>query len=240
MSSTSSQALAASASGLNEPACEPSRSVKSSPTAAPSCESTGRTSPAMTTCEASPPSGWQQTEFPWMSSAAASLAKILAMPASALGLTRADPVSGVSLPDWLARFDPATSSWRTRQPSLSAEWGECSPTWPVTGLMRNGTCWALAKLERRSTGSVSGYWHTPTTRDYKGQSGLGNRTRRSRNGKPHIANLCDQLVDYGRQDLVRSPTFREWLMGLPIGWTALEASATPSSRKSRKSSGGPS
>ena len=35
-----------------------------------------------------------------------------------------------------------------------------------------------------------------------------------------------------------NPTWVEWLMGFPLGWTALEALATPSSRKSRKSSGG--
>jgi hypothetical protein len=43
--------------------------------------------------------------------------------------------------------------------------------------------------------------------------------KRGRNGRLHIANLCDQLVDFGRPDLVRSTTFREWLMGLPIGHT---------------------
>jgi hypothetical protein len=35
-----------------------------------------------------------------------------------------------------------------------------------------------------------------------------------------------------------NPTWVEWLMGFPLGWTALNASETPSSRKSRKSSGG--
>jgi hypothetical protein len=35
-----------------------------------------------------------------------------------------------------------------------------------------------------------------------------------------------------------NPTWVEWLMGFPLGWTALDASATPSSRKSLKSLGG--
>ena len=35
-----------------------------------------------------------------------------------------------------------------------------------------------------------------------------------------------------------NPTWVEWLMGFPLGWTDLEPSATPSSRKSRKSSDG--
>jgi hypothetical protein len=34
-----------------------------------------------------------------------------------------------------------------------------------------------------------------------------------------------------------NPTWVEWLMGFPIGWTDCAVSATPSSRKSRKSSG---
>jgi hypothetical protein len=35
-----------------------------------------------------------------------------------------------------------------------------------------------------------------------------------------------------------NPTWVEWLMGFPEGWTALEPSEMPSSRRSRKSSGG--
>jgi hypothetical protein len=35
-----------------------------------------------------------------------------------------------------------------------------------------------------------------------------------------------------------NPTWVEWLMGFPLGWTVLEHWVTPSSRKSRKSSGG--
>ncbi len=35
-----------------------------------------------------------------------------------------------------------------------------------------------------------------------------------------------------------NPTWVEWLMGFPLGWTALDASETPSSRKSSRSSGG--
>jgi len=32
-----------------------------------------------------------------------------------------------------------------------------------------------------------------------------------------------------------NPTWVEWLMGFPLTWTVLQASETPSSRKSRKS-----
>lgn len=127
-----------------------------------------------------------------------------------------------------AFYDRASLSWKTYQTCLFGGWVEFSESWPRAGTMRNGKCSERISLDHRSIANASGYWHTPTTRDAKGQSGRGNRIKRGRNGKLHVANLCDQLVDIGRQDLVRSTTFREWLMGLPIGWTDLGASATPS------------
>jgi hypothetical protein len=85
----------------------------------------------------------------------------------------------------------------------------------------------------------SGSWQTPTTRDGKGQSGKGNRMRRGKNGRLHVANLCDQIVDLGRPDLVRSTEFRCWLMGFPMSWEAARPTATQSSRRSPKPSSEP-
>jgi hypothetical protein len=50
----------------------------------------------------------------------------------------------------------------------------------------------------------------------------------------HAAVLARSESDGGQLN----PEWVEWLMGYPKGWTALELSATPSSRKSRKSSRG--
>lgn len=85
--------------------------------------------------------------------------------------------------------------------------------------MRDGECSEVTPLVRPSTESESGFWQTPTTRDAKGQSGKGNRIKRGKNGRLHVANLCDQIVDCGRPDLVRSIPFRYSLMGWPMGWT---------------------
>jgi hypothetical protein len=63
MSSTSSAASAASPSDLNEPECEPSRSARSIPSAGASSPSTGQMSPAMTTCEPSPPTASGRWNF---------------------------------------------------------------------------------------------------------------------------------------------------------------------------------
>lgn len=85
--------------------------------------------------------------------------------------------------------------------------------------MRDGECSELTPLAPTSTESESGFWQTPTTRDGKGQSGKGNRIKSGKGGRLHVANLCDQIVDCGRPDLVRSISFRYSLMGWPDGWT---------------------
>ena len=66
-------------------------------------------------------------------------------------------------------------------------------------------------------------WATPAARDWR--SGWG----RSDNG--HTPQLPEQV---GGQ---LNPTWVEWLMGFPLGWTVLERWATRLSRKSRKLSG---
>ena len=96
-------------------------------------------------------------------------------------------------------------------------------------------CALRASVIPRS-GSGSSGWQTPTTRDGKGESGKGNRIKRGKNGRLHVANLCDQLVDLGRRDLVTSTSFRCWLMGYPESWEVARATAMQSFRKSRRSS----
>jgi hypothetical protein len=66
---------------------------------------------------------------------------------------------------------------------------------------------------------------TPTVQD---ASNNGGPSQYERNSLPLNAVAGGSL----------NPTWVEWLMGFPLGWTALDASATPSSRKSSKSSGG--
>ncbi len=114
-----------------------------------------------------------------------------------------------------------------------------SLTWKEWVLPSGRPICALRALARPMPGRASSGWQTPTTRDGKGQSGAGNRTRRGRNGKLHVANLCDQLVDIGRPDLVRSTTFRCLLMGYPLSWERARATGMLLSPKSRRRSSKP-
>lgn len=305
MSSTSSQASAVSVSGSNELGCEPSRSVRSSRSAKPSSASTGRMSPAIPMSASSPPTGSEQTAFPWMSSAEASPARTSARPERELAFEATAAAYGRSTPDLLASLDPATSSWRTSQRCLVEGWTLFSETWPRSGMTRNGTAYALPTLAPHTygTGFGSSPTHsipTPTASDHieractstealnfetnksvsldrfvkmwptphgmcspnkrrAGPSGneLGRAvnqslwmTPRASDGEK-MSTLSIRRRLAGRSpdslpDQIRSqegtgslnPTWVEWLMGFPIGWTDCAPSETRSSRKSRKSSDG--
>jgi hypothetical protein len=67
-------------------------------------------------------------------------------------------------------------------------------------------------------------------------SGGGQMTRTTPGGG--IRKLEDWVsADLGQNTGSLNPPWVEWLMGFPLGWTDCGASATPSSRKSQKSSG---
>lgn len=111
-----------------------------------------------------------------------------------------------------------------------------SLTWKRLNIAWHAPVCLLRASVLRKPGRGCGGWQTPTTRDGKGQSGKGNRIKRGKNGRLHVANLCDQLVDLGRPDLVRSTRFRCWLMGFPEQWEVAGAMATRLSRRSRRNS----
>lgn len=78
----------------------------------------------------------------------------------ASGWTATAQGSGVKWPASFAKFDPATSSWKTSQLSwLDEGCAEFSATWPRWGIMRAGECWALTMQEGDTRESAFGWWH---------------------------------------------------------------------------------
>jgi hypothetical protein len=78
---------------------------------------------------------------------------------------------------------------------------------------------------RDKQGKVPAMYPTPTVQD---ASNNGGPSQYERNSLPLNAVAGGAL----------NPTWVEWLMGFPLEWTALDASETPSSRRSSRSSGG--
>jgi hypothetical protein len=163
----------------------------------------------------------------------------------------------------LARFDPASSSWRTAQPSLLGDSEECSVTWPRSGMTAGGLCWELPMWAPPINATVFGLLlPTPVCFDAKTEQMTGGATvYMDKHGKPrrktpngsasmglarlvhywptaHNAKEGAHASEYERNTPTLAaqvggalnPTWVEWLMGWPLGWTDLKPLGTGKSR----------
>ena len=77
-------------------------------------------------------------------------------------------------------------------------------------------------------------WRTPQSGDARacltGTQSQLMLAHQAANGERHSPNLNELAAPGGRLN----PTWVEWLMGFPLGWTELPRSETPLSRKSSK------
>lgn len=154
-------------------------------------------------------------------------------------------------PTWFglfARYDQDQSKWKTVQCSLLGDLEEFSETWPRWGSMRNGVSYLRPIPALPICESASGLWPTPLANSHTGtghpeskQGGMNLQTavrkwptpcasaskgsspaslvRKS--GKSRANDRIDHAVmasDGGQLN----PEWVEWLMGWPIGWTALK------------------
>ena len=79
--------------------------------------------------------------------------------------TARSPDSGAKWRASFARFDRATSSWRTVQCSLFEDSAACSVTWPRSGMTVAGLAYPLPTAGRRTSGIGFGFWRTPLAAD---------------------------------------------------------------------------
>jgi len=122
-------------------------------------------------------------------------------------------------PASLARYDPSSRSWKTRQCLLAGGLEEYSETWPSWGMTVDGECWERTPLALDISATAFGLpplWPTPITNPQKNSDnagGSGGRKWAKQNGTH---------VKYS----VIHPNFYESLMGWPINWTNLKPLAT--------------
>jgi hypothetical protein len=211
MSSTSSQELAGSVSGLNELECEQSRSARSIHIAEQSSPSTGPIFHAIETSGRSPAS--RQT-----SSAEASHASHSAQPPEDAELRKTfGPTCSVLSPEIGQHTSSPKMSKKRQSPThqnVSSNLVTARTTAVYRGLIAGQTIREI----------VGGLLHTPTRK--------ANFVAPSMQKWPS----CRRYVEaFGGQRITREQF--EFLNGYPIGWTRLDSSEMPSSRRYRKPSG---
>ncbi|ORM66094.1 hypothetical protein HA51_23930 [Pantoea rwandensis] len=159
-----------------------------------------------------------------MSFLAAFPARTFPVPAKALESTESDQDFGSKWQESSVRFDPAMSCWRTHL----CLWEEVLPwssvTLPKWGLMLSGVVFQHQSAERPIVGTESGL--LPTPRASMGSHGIA--WIRARTGE-HRYNLEDYLgwqhLEAGGEEvpgLNVCPSYAEWLMMWPSGWTDLK------------------
>lgn len=114
-------------------------------------------------------------------------------------------------------------SQQSSLPGIPQLFKRYSGRWPVSGSMRNGTCFLRKKLGRRTSARGGSAWATPTQRDYRdgGMPSLKAPTRGLLGRQaPRMAmpgEQSSQATLTSRRRL--NPAFAAWLMGFPWWWT---------------------
>lgn len=194
---------------------KPSRRSKSIPTVAKSCSDDSSmdayraflcgTMSALSTVDHGEASSMSSPEgFP------VRISPVLAPVQGSLDL---DPRSGLRCSGSSEKSDPHTCSSKILHASGPEDWERSSKGLPLWGMMRAGVVSALKTSVPHIAGGDSGSLPTPTKRDWR--SGKAGPETMARNSRP-LSEVVGGLLN---------PEYVEWLMGVPIGWTALNASA---------------
>ena len=169
----------------------------------------------------------------------------------AKALRESDHPCGNTWRESLEKFDLDTHTWKTHQCLWDEDLQPSSVILPKWGMMRSGVLWERTTLPRLTSGTGSGSWATPQARDWKGPSGrsmkgeendLPNQvkkwptpTTRDYKGVPpdgyfrggelqtDTVDRAVHAVSDGNNNGALNPTWVEWLMGWPIGWTSMDA-----------------
>lgn len=180
-------------------------------------------------------------------------AKTSAQQALARELMASDPAYGGKWVESSVRYDPASSTWRTHLCLWDEALQWSSVTLPKWGMTRAGVLWEPTTLPRLMSASASGLWPTPTAS--LGTKGGRVTPRKGREGGTLIeavsarmyatptardwrsGKASQETMDRNSRPLseqvggLLNPTWVEWLMGWPIGWTALQPLATAKFRE---------
>lgn len=126
---------------------------------------------------------------------------------------------GLKWPASSAKYNRDTCLWKIHPCLFPEDSIECFPTLPRCGSMRNGNLSERVASVPIIHDCGRGFWPTPKAADYKGAVAKDAAAKaRSRGFNPNLPELVAEMEGGGQLN----PEFHEWLMGWPIGWTALK------------------
>jgi len=168
-----------------------------------------------------------------------SLAKILVAREKEKDSTENEVACGEKCGVSLAKYDHNTCSWKTHQFSLLGGLEEFSETFPKWGIMHDGELLERIIPAHLTSETESGFllptptcadamW--PTPRCFMHKDALTDR------GKSNLGEVVNQIEGMSITGQL-NPTWVEWLMGWPLGWTDLKPLETDKFRKWRLSHG---
>ena len=148
----------------------------------------------------------------WMSSAAASPARISATPAKSQELTGLEAAFGLNTNGLSENSNLNMPSSKILTPSEDGALTGLSVDLPASGMMRNGQLLPRAPWVTHMCGSDCTLWPTPRADGGNNAGGSNSRKAAIKRGTYITGNI--------------NPSHREWLMGFPIGWTDCDVSGT--------------
>ena len=115
--------------------------------------------------------------------------------------------------DWSKRSIPLSSSWKTCQPLGLEVFEKLSVNLQIWGMTVGGLVYLPERLEPRTCVSDGSSLPTPTVMDSANKPRPPRKKDGSGGQKPPLLSVIGGPI---------CPTFVEWMMGYPLGWTELK------------------
>ncbi len=123
----------------------------------------------------------------------------------------------------LANYDPTTQSWKMCQDISLWEEPRSLERLPKSGMTRNGVLYQRLELAHHTYASDSSLWPTPTSHRENTATRNEAHVRRLAQGIKYSTRLSQAIALAEPQSIgYMNPTWVEWLMGFPNGWTDLQ------------------
>lgn len=147
-------------------------------------------------------------------------AKTLVSLEKGLESQEAEAVYGERCAGLLATYDQDTCSWKTSKCCSDEDSAPCLEILPKSGMTRSGNLYQQPKLGFHNPGSDCGYLPTLPASEERDSSKARILARLDKGGRV-ARRICSTSQILRSSDLIVSlnPSFAEWMMGFPIGWT---------------------